>query len=458
VQGPSKEPVLTEKQVEAVELLGGPATNTLLFGGSRSGKTFLLVRCLVIRALRCANSTHAIVRKHLKDCRQKIGITTFPEMMRLCFPGIGYNINKTDWYITLPNGSTIWLCGLDEMGDQADRILGLEFSTIYYNECHEITYDAHNTAKTRLAEKNELVNRAYFDCNPPRKKHWLYKLFIEKLNPEQNTPLNEPDDYASLQINPEHNLANIDPGYLKILKAMPKRKRERFLKGEWLEDEQGILFQQDWIDNYRVHSLPETLKRIVVGVDPAFTSHAKSDATGIITGAKGAFTFDDGRVEENHYYIFHDASQERATPAQWAKAAVDEFYAFDADALIAEVNQGGDLVESNIQSQDPYIKVKKVHAKRGKYTRAEPIAGLYELGLVHHVGLMEILEDEMTSYNPDASKRSPDRMDALVYALIELSGKSMIRPRVAGIPQQEERKPTEELSSAEIAETEVFWS
>ena len=166
---------LTAKQQQANALLGGSETNVMLFGGSRSGKTFLLTRATCARAIKAPKSRHAILRFRFNAVKNSIVMDTFPKVMSLCFPGVKYEINKTDWFATLPNKSEIWFGGLDDK-ERTEKILGMEFATIYLNECSQIPYGSVETALTRLAQKadqiidgksTQLKNKAYYDCNPP---------------------------------------------------------------------------------------------------------------------------------------------------------------------------------------------------------------------------------------------------------------------------------------------------
>jgi PBSX family phage terminase large subunit len=203
---------LTAKQDEArIAVLCGAGMYVCLFGGSRSGKTFLLVRQVVLRALKAPNSRHAIFRFRFNAIKASIIMDTFPKVMALAFPGVGYALNKTDWFAEFNNGSQIWFGGLDDK-ERTEKILGQEFVTIYFNETSQIPYPSITMAITRLAQKVEqdadgrqLKPRCYFDLNPPTKAHWSYKLFILKQDPETKKPLSNPDDYASFQINPHDN-------------------------------------------------------------------------------------------------------------------------------------------------------------------------------------------------------------------------------------------------------------
>ena len=161
---------LTEKQEEAQEVLAGNATHGMLFGGSRSGKTFLLVRNVVLRAMKAPRSRHCILRFRFNHIKASIILDTFPKVMEICFPGVTFNLSKTDWFVGLPNGSEIWFGGLDDK-ERTEKILGQEYSTIYFNECSQIPQNSHDIAMTRLAQLAEttpgkyLIPRAFYDMN-----------------------------------------------------------------------------------------------------------------------------------------------------------------------------------------------------------------------------------------------------------------------------------------------------
>ena len=161
----------TPAQRKALRLLTGPSRYVLLFGGSRSGKTFILVYAVLVRALRAAGSRHAILRLHGNSVRQSVLLDTLPKVAKLAFPGLKFKESRQDQFVRLPNHSEIWFGGVDGE-ERVDKILGKEFATIYFNECSEISFDAVNTVLTRLAQRTPLRNRAYFDCNPSGKSHW----------------------------------------------------------------------------------------------------------------------------------------------------------------------------------------------------------------------------------------------------------------------------------------------
>jgi PBSX family phage terminase large subunit len=240
----------TPKQRRAIALMSDPDIRyILLSGGSRSGKTFIFCYAIVVRALKADNSRHAILRFHFRDVKNAVGRDTMPKVLKLI--GTPYTLDKTDWFFTLPNGSEIWLGGLDD-DERVEKILGMEYATIYYNESSQISYHAYTTAQTRLAQKVAVANKTYVDCNPPTKSHWLHKLFLEHIDPETRVPVPNPGRYAVLNMNPMDNRENLPEGYIEdTLAALPERKRRRFLEGEWLDDPEGALWKRSMIDEHR---------------------------------------------------------------------------------------------------------------------------------------------------------------------------------------------------------------
>lgn len=403
----------TPDQARACELMSSPARHVLLFGGSRSGKTMIIMRQIVLRCAKAEYSRHCVLRRTYTDVRKSIIMDTFPKLMRIGFPDYDYHENKSTSVITFPNGSEIWFGGLDK----TDRILGNEYATMYFNEISDIRFDQIEVAQSRLAQKCPgIENRFFYDCNPPSKSHWSYKLFVMKQNPLDNTALLNPDLYAWQQLNPEGNRDNLAAGYIDdVLSGLSGRNRQRFLYGEWQDDNENALWKRDsMINPFRMKSAPANLDRVVVGVDPAVTKKDTSDLTGVvIAGCK--------RIKgEMHYFVLDDRSL-IGSPSEWAGTAVNAYHEYEADRVVAETNQGGDMVEQTIRNIDRRIAYRGVRATRGKIVRAEPIAELYERGLVHHVGEFQLLEDEMCSYCGFDNEKSPDRMDALVWALTELS-------------------------------------
>lgn len=216
------------------------------------------------------------------------------------------------------------------------------------------------------------------------------------------------------------NRANLAPAFFSQIVRQYEGTRlgRQELNAELLDDVEGALWSRDMIDAARIGngSTPD-LRRVVVAIDPATTAGEDSDETGIIVAAIGL---------DGDGYVLEDLSGKYA-PREWAAKAVNAYRRHRADRIIAERNQGGDMVEATIRTIDPLVPVRTVHASRGKITRAEPVASLYEQKRVHHVGAFDTLEDQLCGFAPGVAG-SPDRLDSLVYALTDLMLAPVHRP------------------------------
>ena len=206
------------------------------------------------------------------------------------------------------------------------------------------------------------------------------------------------------------NKQNLAPSFLHEITERYEGTRlgRQELHAEILDDVDGALWNRDMIERARTSTMPD-MKRIVVAIDPAVSSKETSAETGIIVA---------GVDEAGHGYVLEDVSK-KGTPLEWASEAVAAYHRLKADRIVAEANQGGDMIRHTLDTVDRNIPIRLVHASRGKRVRAEPIAALYEQNRVHHVGSFPELEDQLCSWVPDISN-SPDRLDALVWALTEL--------------------------------------
>ena len=211
------------------------------------------------------------------------------------------------------------------------------------------------------------------------------------------------------------NKANLAPAFFAqiVKKYEGTRLGRQELNAELLEDTPGALWSQGLIDGTRISAAPE-LTRIVVAIDPAVTSGEDADETGVVVV---------GQDKDGQGYVLADCSG-RYTPIEWARIAISAYRTHHADRIVAERNNGGDMVEATLRMVDQNVPVTTVWASRGKVTRAEPISALYEQGRMHHVGTFPQLEDQMTNFTSDfdreAAGYSPDRLDAMVWAATEL--------------------------------------
>jgi phage terminase large subunit-like protein len=414
---------LTPKQQEALALLGSPARHILLYGGSRSGKTFLLVRSVLVRALKASGSRHLITRFRFNHCKASIGLDTLPKVVSKCFPGLEYRPDRTDWYWRLPNQSEIWLGGLDDK-ERTEKILGQEYATVYLNECSQIPWTSRNIALTRLAQLVEqdmagqgpLPLRMYYDENPPSKGHWTYRLFRQLQDPDTKRMIADPKAYACMQMNPVDNTANLPADYLKTLSELPQRLQRRFLRGEFGEAAADALWTEEMLDQWRIvdRDLPD-LQRIVVAVDPSGADddeNADNDEIGIVVCGLGT---------DGCGYVLEDLTL-KAGPARWGKVVADAYDRHAADKVVAEINFGGAMVQHVIRTARANTPFQKLTASRGKVVRAEPISSLTEHGKVRLAGYFPNLEDELVAFTTHGymGQGSPNRADAMIWGMSAL--------------------------------------
>lgn len=248
-----------------------------------------------------------------------------------------------------------------------------------------------------------VVNKVILVMNPSRVDHWVYKRFFKDGQQENTTYIHT--TYLD-------NIDNLDDSFIEQLERLKEtnlKKYNHLVLGEWSDgDSDFALWTDDLINGLRVSERPP-LKRVVIAIDPAVTSKDTSDETGLIACGVG---FD------NHLYVLEDCTG-TYTPKDWATKAIMMYRKWEADRIVGEVNNGGDLIETVLRSVDPNIPYKSVHATRDKLTRAEPVAAIYEQGKAHHVGKFLELEYEMTTWEGKKGQKSPNRIDALVWGATE---------------------------------------
>ena len=443
---------LTEKQKIGLEILRTGAPYICFVGGARSGKTFEFVMHIVQRALDAAGSRHLICRYRFNACVQSIWRDTLPAVMQKCFPEAAKvaTWNSADHFLKFANGSEIWMGGLDEK-DRLEKILGLEFATIFVNEVSQVVYASIVIVRTRLAQKvlrfdgTVLILQLLVDLNPTGSAHWTHKMFIERIDPESYQPLASPDDYKFLFWTPYDNRDNLPQGYIeKNLENLPPRQRKRFVEGVYVAEVEGALWTIEALERLRIEPLAgrdyrddprvPVLSRIVVGVDPSGTKgdeDQRSNEVGIIVMGVGHDPID-GKL---HGYVLADLTC-NLPPEKWARVVVSAYESYLADVVVAEINYGGDMVRATIHAVSRAVKVRVVTASRGKAIRAEPVSTLYDQGLIHHVGPRDRymrLEDQLLNFSTAGylGSKSPDRGDAMVWSATELMVK---RPKAGARP------------------------
>jgi phage terminase large subunit-like protein len=399
----------THVQTEAARAIAKYRT-VLLEGGGRSGKTFEACQDIVKRAL-LQQSDHVIMRFRFSHAKQSICFQTMPKVLRMLGLNKVVKLNKSEWFYLFPNGSTIWIGGLDEK-ERTEKILGNEYATVYLNEASQISFNSYEMIVTRLNPPAGMRGKIIIDYNPPSTQHWGYKMFHKRKYPDgRDVPS---DDFFVVKMNPIDNIVNLSPEYIKGLEQLSSEKKRRFLYGEYGTDS-GSLWKRSW---FKRMTQDIDFMRVVVGVDPSGT--VDGDEIGIIVAAQ----FEDHSTQEGHSFVILEDYSCHGTPAEWASEVSRAYDRWKADIVVAEKNYGGDMVEHTIRSTHPNINVKLINSSRGKILRAEPISALYEKERVYHREEFMLLEDEMCIYEP-GSGFSPNRLDAAVFALTELAGEGV---------------------------------
>lgn len=414
----------TPKQRDLFRFLA-KTPDALVYGGAGGGKTFGIIGAIMARALKAPGTTHLIIRQRFNHAKSSIGRQSIPEVARAAFPGALGRPNLSEGIFPIKSSkgeSEIWLGGLDDAA-RMEKILGTKFATIYINEGSQTTYGGYSILTTRLRQSGaealtgrELKQLLICDLNPGPISHWTYQRWHEHIDPDERSPLPETAlaKMGVFSMSPLDNAQNLSPDYIQSLRDLPQRQRKRFFEGVYQADAEGALWTRRMIGRLAECPKRDQIQRIVVAIDPAISSQPGSNETGIIVA--GLDSQGRGLVLEDESGVY--------TPEEWSRRAVALYKAWGASTIVYEANQGGDMVASTLRAKMPNAPVQAVRATQGKYLRAEPIAALYELERVYHVGVFDRLEDQMCSFTPDfdrkASGYSPDRVDALAWALTAL--------------------------------------
>jgi len=225
----------TDKQKKALKLLGSDAKHVMLYGGSRSGKTFLLTHTVFLRALKYPNTRHAIIRQTQTAARRSLWLGTVQDVIASRYAGVALKVNKTEMTVTFPNGSMIEIMGVDE--GAKEKMLGNEYTTIYFNECSEMMFSTVSFMYSRLSQKSAAKNKFFYDQNPPHISHWSFPMFVQGINYYNKEKHVTPSDYVSLVLNPADNVQNISSDYIQqLMENMNEQQKQRFIFGQFASD------------------------------------------------------------------------------------------------------------------------------------------------------------------------------------------------------------------------------
>jgi len=361
----------------------------LLRSGRGAGKTRAGAEW-VIKRVKQGFRRIALIGQTKGDVRDTMVEVGDSAILNISPPGFRPEYEPSKRRLTWANGAIAMIYS----GDEPDQLRGPQHDTAWVDELCKFQYAQETWDNLefgmRLGPKPQIVV-----TTTPRPLNLLRELLKDPLTIDVRGSTFE-------------NRANLPDDYIRRLleRYQGTRLGRQELEGELLEDMPGALWRRSFI-TYRI--APDMI-RAVVAIDPAVTSKPESDETGIIVA---------GKAVDGNYYVLADRSA-RVTPDAWARRAIQAFRDFKLDRVIGETNNGGDMVGLTLRTIEPSIPFKAVQASRGKVARAEPISALYEQGKVFHTQLFPELEDQLCMWTPESGE-SPDRLDALVWALSELS-------------------------------------
>lgn len=379
----------------------------LILGGRGSGKTRAGAEW--VQALATADSPVriALIGETLGDAREVMvdGVSGIWRIARVDRPAFEVSRRRLVW----PNGSTAQLFSSED----PESLRGPQFDYAWADEIGKWKHAEETWDMLQFGLRLGALPRQAATTTP-RATPLLKRLIAEP-------------GAVLTRLSTRDNADNLAPGFIAALEQRygGTRLGRQELDGELIEDRDDALWSRSLIERSRIRA-PGPMRRIVVAVDPPASEAARDSCCGVVVAGLG----EDGRA-----VVLADCSVERASPARWADAVVRAYRRFQADRVIAEVNQGGDMVTAVLRAADANLPVTTVSARRGKRARAEPAAALYEQGRVAHAGAFPALEDQMCDFGPDglSTGASPDRLDALVWALTALMLTGAGEPRVRGV-------------------------
>ncbi len=318
-------------------------------------------------------------------------------LLSICPPWAMPEYESTKKKLTWPNGATAFLFSSYE----PDQLRGPQFDAAWCDELASWKYPRDTWDNLAFALRLGLDPRCVVTTTP--KPIALLRELVVR-----------PDVHVTRGTTYD-NEDNLAPSFYSSIRSRYEGTRtgRQEIHADLLDQSEDALWQRQWIDDSRVESAPDSLVEVVVAIDPAVSSNPRSDETGIVVA---------GVDSDKRCYVLADGSG-RMTPNTWAERAIALYEKYSADRIIGETNNGGDLVKEVLRtaSGGQTFRFLAVNASRGKYARAEPIAALYEQGKVHHVDTFPELEDQMCTWTPKSpADASPDRMDALVWAITQL--------------------------------------
>ena len=378
----------------------------LLLGGRGSGKTRTGAEWVRKQVAIHGKSRIALVAPTFNDARE-VMLEGESGLLHIGYPSERPTFSSSRRRLEWPNGAV----GHIFTAEDPDGLRGPQFDAAWADEFCSWAYPEDTLSNLRLAlrlgETPQLVI-----TTTPRPIPALKKLMATK-------------GLLISRGSTADNADNLAPTFLAAMEDAygGTRLGRQELGGEYIEDLDGALWTRAMLEAAYTEERPDCSK-IILAIDPPVTSGERSDACGLIVAGRM------GQGRHAKAYILHDGTVQGRSPEGWARAAIELAQGWDVDYILAETNQGGELVTSILRLFDPHIAIRSVHASRSKTARAEPVALLYEQGRVSHCGRFTALEDELAMIGTESLTRSPDRADALVWAVTELLLKSLAMPRI----------------------------
>lgn len=411
-----------KKQKSLLKLLCDPTKiYCLAWGGARAGKTWIFLSIIIIRCFLYPGSKHLVVRYKRNSLHKSVWNDTFPKVLvARGWARIGILFNKTELSATFPNGSQIWFSGLNT--DEAiEAVMGTEYATIYINEGSEIKkYSVVEKLMTRLNDSTlsifgkKIIPKMFVDCNPPKKSHWIYKLFIRGINPESGEPLENFEEYVSMQLNPDDNAELMGEGHLKRLRGLSAAQKKRFYYGEFTDEDVGKVFAREWLKYYDA----DTDNRYIYVIQ----SWDTGNKTGEYNDPSCGTTWGVRRTREGKLmYDLLDCVVMKFTYPDLRNFIIKHAKDYTADWVLIEDKASGQSLLQEIPQLDKirnYIPIQVNRGSGDKVTRAIVCSQDFEAGLVKFpvskmkkIEWLEAVEDELLEFDEDADE--DNRVDSI---------------------------------------------
>lgn len=405
-------------------LLNSDARRIILYGSRNSAKSYFIGQKSIRDCLTLPYYKGVLIRRHFNTIRDSIYSRIKSVTQDLLIDDL-FEFKRSPLEIIGPNGNSFIARGMDN----AEKAKSLDDPThIIYEEADQISEKDYDTMSLSLRNSKGIKPQEILIFNSGDPEHWIVKRFFpdvksfEKIDGSHTYIETNDPELVIVHAAWFHN-DFIDEWSQKEhlnLKAKNLQKYRVHSLGLFGIEVEGALWTQKNINQHRVFTPPE-MRKIVVGFDPAVSSNELSDEHGIIGAGFG---------QDERGYVLDDDSG-KSTPVEAAQKAIAMYHKLKADAIVIEKNNGGDWIPAVFKNIDPSVKTITVHASRGKRTRAEPISTVYEAGNISHVGYLPKLESELTTWLPLESRDSPNRLDALVWALSEFFVKKQRKMRIA---------------------------